>query len=184
MNTTTQTAALYKAPLGADIVGSQMYGAWENYLTIADAYVYDQIGHDGVPCFRFVPYWKAEDQHAEDVQNACRGRDYEINIYRRYYNLAVTEFRKTHDSEDLERMLDRLMVLDEEIEKIEEEIRTLPQRQANATQVLKRWIRSIKSRCECGDKSMFEDGGLCVDCHWTEDSKFKTLRRQNAVSPH
>lgn len=183
-----QLAASYRVPPGADIVGSQMYEAWENYLRIADAYVYDQVDYDGVPCFRFMPYWKAEDSHAEGVQNACRGRDYELNLYRRYYNLAVTEFRKTQDSRDLETMLDRLVVLDEETEKIEEEIRTLPQRQANAIQVLQRWVRSlVVPRCPCGDKSMFDDdccGGLCVDCYWTEDGKFKTLRRQNAISPH
>jgi hypothetical protein len=180
-----QLAASYRVPPGADIVGSQLYAAWENYLRIADAYVYDQIGCDGLPCFQENPFWKMEDSHAEDVQNACRGRDYELNLYRRYYNLAVTEFRKTHDSRDLETMLERLAVLDQETEKIEEEIRTLPQRQANAIQVIKRWVRSLDvPRCPCGDKSMFEEGGLCVDCHWTEDGKFKTLRRQNAVSPH
>jgi hypothetical protein len=163
-----QTAAFYMAPPGADVVGSPMSAYWTNYIRLADAYV------NGEDCFLWVPYSTQQSFNEKSIRCACPSHEEILTLYREFYNRSITEFRKHHDSQDLEDALDYLADFNKEQTK-----------QMSAVRVLQEWYRSCiaRPRCTCGEFSMFRTGGLCVDCHWTDDASFKRLRRQNAISP-
>jgi hypothetical protein len=163
-----QTAAFYMAPPGADKVGSPMSAYWTNYLRLADAYV------NGEDCFLWVPYYTQQSYNENDIRRASPAHEEVLSLYREWYNRSVTEFRKTLDSEDLEDALEYLADFKKE-----------QSQQKKAVEVLQSWYRNTiaRPRCSCGEVSMFDDGGLCVDCHWTADGHSKRLRRMNALSP-
>lgn len=161
-----QSAAFYMAPPGADKVGSAMHAYWTNYLRLADAYV------NGLDYFQFVSYADQQCSNEAAIERVISPTDGVLHLYRMWYNSSITNFRKSLDSSDLEDALEYQSMFAKE--KADQE---------SAILVLQRWARSLVPRCHCGARSMFDDGGLCVDCHWTEDGRRKKMRRMNALTP-
>lgn len=129
---------------------------WTNYKRLADLYV---AGNDDA--FMFVSYKTQQSYNEEEIQKECdRIGQGMKNIYRQAYNQAITEFRKTHDSSDLENALGYLVQFEEE---------------DDGTGTL------VAEECsQCGEEAGI--GELCADCYWSEDSYLKRMRR-NAIPP-
>lgn len=162
-----QTAALYMAPPGAEVVGSPMHAYWSNYRRLADAYVNGEEDR-----FMWVSYETQQAYNEAAIERDIPTTEGILHLYRMWYNRYITEFRRTLDSNDLEDALEYLACFNKE--KAEQE---------SAVLVLQRWARSLVPRCRCGARSMFPSGGLCVDCHWTEDGHIKKMRQMNALTP-
>ena len=178
-----QTAALYSMPPGAEVVGSPMHAYWSNYRRLADAYV------NGEDCFIWVSYKTQQSYNEKDIERLINRTDEILHMYRMFYNSAITEFRKSLDSRDLEDALEYMADFNKE----QIELQT-------AAKTIQTWFRSFPKISEtgtyiaeeeehgecykCGDRSMFETG-LCADCYWSEDAHIKNLRRramrQNAI---
>ena len=148
----------YLIPTGADIQGSPMHAHWTNYKRLADLYV---AGHDDA--FMFVSYKTQQSYNEEEIQKECdRIGEGMQNLYRQAYNQAITKFRKTHDSNDLENALEYLAQYEDE----DEETGTLV---------------ADDEQCEnCDEPRIGEYTQLCADCYWSEDSYLKRMRR-NAI---
>jgi hypothetical protein len=171
-----QTAALYLAPPGADVEGSLMNAYWKNYLALANAYV---EGKDEM--FMYVSFERQQSYNEADISRECNriapNTEGILNLYRQYYNQAITEYREDKDSNPLECALGYL-----------EEFKAEQRAQASASKTLQTWFRGARISdtgtyiaeevCPCGERSMFEDGGLCADCHWEEDAVMKRKRRR------
>jgi hypothetical protein len=144
----------YLIPTGADVEGSPMHAHWTNYKRLADLYV---AGNDDA--FMFVPYKKQQSYNEDAIQLECdRLGEGMKNLYRQYYNQAITVFRKTQDSSQLENALEYL----EDFKKEDDGTGTL-----------------IADECvKCGEEAGV--GELCADCYWSEDSYLKRMRR-NAI---
>lgn len=155
-----QTAALYSMPPGAEVVGSPMHAYWSNYRRLADAYV------NGEDCFMWVSYETQQSSNEKDMERLINRTDEFLHMYRMFYNNAMTEFRKSLDSNDLETALEYLS----DFKKEELELQ-------NAAKTIQQWYRILTPRCRCGLRSMFPTGGLCADCYWTEDAHIKRMRR-------
>jgi hypothetical protein len=179
-----QTAALYLAPPGADVEGSLMNAYWRNYLALADAYV---NGKDEM--FLFVSFERQQSYNEADIARECNriapNTEGILNLYRQYYNQAITEYREDKDSNPLECALGYL-----------EEFKAEQREQEKATKALQAWFRGTRisetgtyiaeeerGQCPMCDGVSMYDEGLCVDCYWEEDSQRKRIRRQNAISP-
>jgi hypothetical protein len=179
-----QTAA-YLAPPGADVEGSLMNAYWRNYLALADHYV---NGHDEM--FMYVSFERQQSYNEADIARECNrvapNTEGILNLYRQYYNQAITEYREDKNEKTLECALGYL-----------EEFKSEQREQEKATKALQAWFRGTRisetgtyiaeeeerGECPmCGERSMYDEG-LCVDCYWTDDSRRKKMRRQNAISP-
>ena len=174
-----QTAALYLAPPGADVEGSLMNAYWKNYLALADHYV---NGRDDM--FMFVSFERQQSYNEADISRECNriapNTEGILNLYRQYYNQAITEYREDKDSNPLECALGYL-----------EEFRTEQREQEKATKSLQTWFRGTRisdtgtyiadefTCTQCDDPATI--GDLCADCHWDEDARIKRNRRGGAI---
>ncbi len=181
-----QTAAMemYLAPPGAEVEGSLMNAYWKNYLNLADHYV---NGRDEM--FMYVSFERQQSYNEADIARECNrvapNTEGILNLYRQYYNQAITEYREDKNSNTLECALGYL-----------EEFRGEQREQEKATKALQAWFRGTRisetgtliaedeehAQCDnCDEPSMYPDGGLCADCHWTEDAHIKRMRRGGAI---
>ena len=101
-----QTAAMemYLAPPGADENGSAMNAYWRNYMNLADAYV---NGTDDM--FMWVSFDKQQSFNEADIARECNriapNTEGILNLYRQYYNQAITEYLESRESNALETAL-------------------------------------------------------------------------------
>jgi hypothetical protein len=159
-----QTAAYYLVPTGADVVGSPMSAYWTNYLRLADTYV---GGNDDA--FMFVSYRTQQSYNEQDIQKECdRNGEGMLNLYRESHNRAMTQFRKTKDSNDLENALEYL----EDFKKEQRgDTETLPADDCDDDP-------EDYGKCEkCDEPRIGEYTELCADCYWSEDSYLKSMKR-------
>jgi bacillopeptidase F (M6 metalloprotease family) len=143
----------YLIPTGANIEGSPMHAHWTNYKRLAELYV---AGNEDT--FMFVSYKSQQSYNEEEIQKECdRIGEGMKNLYRQAYNQAITQFRKTHDSSDLENALGYL-----------EDFKNENEDDGTGTLVAEECSR-------CGEEAGI--GELCADCYWSEDSYLKRMRR-------
>ena len=176
-----QTAAMemYLAPPGAEVEGSLMNAYWKNYLNLADHYV---NGRDEM--FMYVSFERQQSYNEADISRECNrvapNTEGILNLYRQYYNQAITEYREDKNSNTLECALGYL-----------EEFRGEQREQEKATKALQAWFRGTRisetgtyiadvEECERCDKEATIDL-LCADCYWTEDARIKRIRRGGAI---
>ena len=176
-----QTAAMemYLAPPGAEVEGSLMNAYWKNYLNLADHYV---NGRDEM--FMYVSFERQQSYNEADISRECNrvapNTEGILNLYRQYYNQAITEYREDKDSNPLECALGYL-----------EEFKAEQREQEKATKALQTWFRGTRisetgtliadvEECEhCDEEATI--GLLCADCYWTEDARIKRIRRGGAI---
>jgi hypothetical protein len=198
-----QTAAItYLLPPGADVANTAMNAYWTNYLRTADAYVQG----DPLEFFKFTSFKHQQGFNEADIKRECYklgGGEEMLTIYRQFYNAYVTEYLAEPTPLRLKHALEFLADYNKELAE-----------QNNAAKLIQQAYKSFKApkhrisetgtfiaeddrqedefvedhpkcSCGCGEVSMFEDGGMCADCYWTEDSRIKTARRrafrQNAI---
>ena len=177
-------ATMYLVPDGAEVEGSLMNAYWKNYLNLAKWYV---EGKDEM--FMFVSFDKQQSYNEADIARECNklGPNTEgiINLYREFSNQAITKYRKTGDKS-------YLATAKEHIAEFMRERRE----QENAAYKILYWFRAKRisdtgtliaeeeehTKCDnCDEPSMYPGGGLCADCHWTEDARIKSNRRGRAI---
>ena len=176
-----QTAAMemYLAPPGADENGSAMNAYWRNYMNLADAYV---NGTDDM--FMWVSFDKQQSFNEADIARECNriapNTEGILNLYRQYYNQAITEYLESRESNALETALGYL-----------EEFKAEQREQEKATKALQAWFRGTRisdtgtliadvEECErCDEEATI--GLLCADCYWAEDARIKRIRRGGAI---
>jgi hypothetical protein len=86
----------YLLPPGAEIVGSEMNGIWQNYMTVAEAYI------SAPDSFLFVSYTDEQSYNEREIERITPAADELLNLHREYYNRSITEYRKTGDLDALE----------------------------------------------------------------------------------
>ena len=149
----------YLIPTGADVEGSPMHAHWTNYKRLADLYV---AGNDDA--FMFVPYKKQQSYNEDAIQLECdRLGEGMKNLYRQYYNQAITVFRKTQDSSYLD-----------DAERYMEDFKN----EGSGTVVADDYYGECT---KCGmEPRIGEYTELCADCYWSEDAYLKSMKR-NAI---
>jgi hypothetical protein len=166
-----QTAAMYLAPPGAEIVGSSMNAHWTNYLNLADLSV-----NDPEAC-KWVSYKYQQAVNEKHIERLCNnmGPNTEgmLNLYRELHNHDVTEFRRSGSSVWSESVAEYLAEYNDELS-----------HQQYAAKLVQSWFRAAKIAndeigCpECGESCRGLIGNQCSDCYWEEDSRMKRERRQ------
>lgn len=176
-----QTAAItYLLPPGAEVEGSNMAVFWRNYMRTADAYAAgDPLHH-----FRFTSFRQEQSHNEEDIAHECRklGAGEEmLNVYRQFYNAAVTEWR----AEPRWRQLDNV---DHLLEQFNKELEA----QNRAATIIQQAYKASKTgtlmaedceehgtciRCFQAPRMRYFSL-LCADCYWSEDAVIKQICRE------
>ena len=179
-----QTAATYLLPPGAEVEGSNMAAFWRNYMRTADAYAKgDPLEH-----FRFTSFRESQSHNEEDIARECRklGAGEEmLNMYRQFYNAAVTEWR----AEPRWRQLDNVYhLLDQYNKELEAQTKAaaLIQQAYRMSKTATLMAEDYHGPCvKCDEPRMGDFTELCADCYWSEDAVIKKecrYRRQNPAA--
>jgi hypothetical protein len=183
-----QTAALtFLLPPGADEAGTRMSAYWANYLSTADRYIKGDS-----ESFMWTSYGHQQGCNERDIERECRrlGAGEEmLNIYRQFYNAQVVDYMAEPSQLTYDFAMKMLNQYNDELADQTKAVKLIQQ----AYHVFKSPKPEVSEtgtfiadypKCSCGEDSMFEDGGMCVDCYWTEDARIKKARRnrrQNAI---